>query len=32
MLKSSATAAHYAIGLAGLICALPLFFEVASCC
>ncbi|TGE20816.1 gluconate transporter, partial [Salmonella enterica subsp. enterica serovar Poona] len=30
MLKSFGhNRAHYAIGLAGLICALPLFFEVA---
>lgn len=30
MLKSFGhSRAHYAIGLAGLICALPLFFEVA---
>jgi Gnt-I system low-affinity gluconate transporter len=29
MLKFGHNRAHFAIGLAGLICALPLFFEVA---
>ena len=32
MLKSFGhSRAHYAIGLAGLVCALPLFFEFSSC-